>query len=127
MSSFSEIRKAYKIAGFKSTPSHWTMSRENIRDYDEGQSWCCGVDVLVVSNGVLELHRCNKGRGGNPSLSFVPADGGERVPLIEFDQANPIHMVESYIVLKLVQTQGLEWVMNKVERHMLEVDCLERL
>ena len=117
MSTYKEVRTAYKSSNTPIT-AQWSMNPAGIKSYNEGQGWCCGTDVLAVDNGVLELHRCNKGRGGDPCLTFVPADGGPMVLLINFDEWM-IGGFSAGTILKAIEDNGIDYVMARVERHML--------
>lgn len=120
MSTYKEVRDAYKASNTPIT-AQWSMNPAGIKSYNEHQGWCCGVDVLAVSNGVIELHRCNKGRGEAPKLVFVPADGGSTVLLIDFEYETVygVNGIEPHTVLKQIENNGIEYVMARIEMHLL--------
>ena len=112
MSTYKEVRDAYKASNTPIT-AQWSMNPAGIKSYNEGQGWCCGVDAMPVPGGVLELHRCHKGRGSDPVLNFIPADGGEVKCLANFSNGK-LGPIWYHKILEVVEIMGLDYVVQRL-------------
>jgi hypothetical protein len=83
-----DIRQVFETAHVTMPTSIIKLARavEDPADYDDQQSWCCGLIAKETPDGVLLCEYCVKGRGGPKAQWRIHRDGRvERLPDNPYD------------------------------------------